>query len=122
MHGITHATTNKMIRSLISTESLYKDVIQRIDKDEYKLARDLLWDGFIQGNTLIFITTRNNENIYGYTDDEPQYVEVIKQKNGNQRYSRIDFPIDNLCPLKLETIYVPDGSRIEYVANHPYAA
>jgi hypothetical protein len=32
----------------------------------------------------------------------------------------VDYPIDYLCPLKLETVQVPHGTRIEYVGDHPY--
>jgi hypothetical protein len=105
---------------IVNLQSLDKDIIQRIDKDQYRLARDLMWDGFIHGNLLIFITTSHNEILDHYIADEPQYVELIKQKNGNQRYSRVDYPIDYLCPLKLETVQVPHGTIIEYVGDHPY--
>jgi len=106
---------------VINLQSLNKNVIHRINKDEYKLARDLIWDRFIQGSTLIFITARHTDEISGYLYDEPQYIEIIKQENGNNRYSRVDFPIDYLCPLKLRTIDVPRGSNIVYATDHPYS-
>lgn len=105
---------------IVNLQSLNKNIIQRINKDEYKLARDLMWDRFIRGSTLIFITAHHTDTIHGYFFDEPQYIEVIKQKNGNERYSRVAYPIDFLCPLKLKTVDVPPGSGVEYATNHPY--
>jgi hypothetical protein len=86
---------------IVNLQSLNKNAIQIINKDEYKLARDLMWDRFVQGNTLIFITAAHTEIPSGYIFDDPQYIEVIEQENGSQRHSRVDFPIDYLCPVKL---------------------
>jgi hypothetical protein len=80
----------------------------------------LMWDRFVRGSTLIFITACHTDTIHGYLFYEPQYIEVIKEKNGNKRYTRVAFPIDFLCPLKLKTIDVPQGSGVEYATNHPY--
>jgi hypothetical protein len=76
---------------IVNLQSLNKNAIQIINKEGYKLARDLMWDRFVQGNTLIFITAAHREIPSGYIIDEPQYIEVIQHEDGSQRHSRVDF-------------------------------
>ncbi|MGA9153723.1 MAG: hypothetical protein WBZ36_24335 [Candidatus Nitrosopolaris sp.] len=61
---------------IVNLQSLNKDVNQAINKDEYKLARDLMWDRFVHGGTLIFITARHAEIISGYLYDEPPLLKI----------------------------------------------
>jgi len=111
---------------VVNLGSLDDVTLNKIDKNEFHRARDSIWDRFVQGGVIIYITSyRQEEALRFHAGRVPQFYKLVghdKEKGNRPKYSDIHYPIYFLSPIDIVNIKVAPGSRVVFPTDHQFSS